>query len=382
MKSFQCVFLILIGLFFSQNASAITISGDISFPNSGAVTAFTRNVLVVAQNPLNVSDNQILSVPFNVGQRTRAYEISLPNNGHDWIISYQCSLCNQEGILTTAYVGVDGMVTQAEQARVLAGDQSIDNIDIELIGGTTIGGDISFPNSGAVTAFTRNVLVVAQNPLNVSDNQILNVPFNVGQRTRAYEITLPNNGHDWIISYQCSLCNQEGILTTAYVGVDGMVTQAEQARVLAGDQSIDNIDIELIGGTTISGDISFPNSGAVTAFTRNVLVVAQNPLNVSDNQILNVPFNVGQRTRAYEITLPNNGHDWIISYQCSLCNQEGILTTAYVGVDGMVTQAEQARVLPGSQNSSNINIFLVGEVMSDPAIDATLPSLFLLLLED
>ena len=121
MKSFQCVFLILIGLFFSQNASAITISGDISFPNSGAVTAFTRNVLVVAQNPLNVSDNQILNVPFNVGQRTRAYEITLPNNGHDWIISYQCSLCNQEGILTTAYVGVDGMVTQAEQARVLAG---------------------------------------------------------------------------------------------------------------------------------------------------------------------------------------------------------------------------------------------------------------------
>ena len=52
MKSLQITFVLIIGLLFSQSLFAMTISGNISFPNSQSVTNFTRNVLVVAENPL------------------------------------------------------------------------------------------------------------------------------------------------------------------------------------------------------------------------------------------------------------------------------------------------------------------------------------------
>ena len=359
MKSLQITFVLIIGLLFSQSLFAMTISGNISFPNSQSVTNFTRNVLVVAENPLNIFQNQILTVPFNVGQQSRDYSITLPDNGHDWRISYRCTLCNQEELLTTAYVGPEGMVTLAQQARIFPGNQDITNIDIDLITGSTISGTISFPSSQSVTAFTSNVVVVAENPFNVSQFQILTVPFNIGQQSRDYSITLPNNGHDWRISYRCALCNQEGILTDAYVGPLGMVTLAEDARILPGNQSISGINIDLIRSTTLSGTISFPDSESVTNNTRNVLVVAQNPLDASQNQILTVPFNVGQQSRDYSITLPDNGHDWRISYQCTLCNQVGVLTSAYVGAEGMVTVADDARSFSSSQSLSNINIDLI-----------------------
>ena len=116
---------VLFTLTFSLSAAAtITYSGSLSFPSGTSATSQTRTVLVVAENPANISQFEILTVPFSIGQTETNYTITLPDNGHDWRLRYSCSLCNAQGILTAGFYSSSGSVTQADDATILSGASS------------------------------------------------------------------------------------------------------------------------------------------------------------------------------------------------------------------------------------------------------------------
>ena len=353
-------------LVFSSNAAAtISYSGSVNFPPGTSATSETRTILVVAENPANIAQNQILTVPFIVGQTAADYTITLPDNGHDWRLRYSCSLCNAAGVLTQGFYSSSGSVSQASNATILSGDSSQSGIDIDLLTGVTISGELAFPSGNGATSQSRNILVIAENPLNISENQILNVSFAIGQNASDYTIVLPDNGHDWRVRYQCSLCNAQGLLTEGYYSTNGTVTTPAAASTLAGGVDHSNIDIQLTAGRTIAGELSFPSGLGANSFTRSIIIRAENPTNIAQNQLLIVSFNIGQASADYTITLPDNGHDWRISYQCALCNQQGIVTAGYYSSSGTVTSPGQASILPGDIDSSGIDINLVqGRVIS------------------
>ena len=357
---------VLFTLTFSLSAAAtITYSGSLSFPSGTSATSQTRTVLVVAENPANISQFEILTVPFSIGQTETNYTITLPDNGHDWRLRYSCSLCNAQGILTAGFYSSSGSVTQADDATILSGASSQTDIDINLLTGLTISGQLAFASGETATSQTSTILVIAENPLNIAENQILTVSFDIGESISDYSITLPDNGHDWRLRYQCSLCNAQGLLTQGYFSNNGTVTTASAATILAGGINHNNIDIQLVAGRTIEGELSFPTGlGAITS-TRSIIIRAENPLDITQNQLLIVSFNLGQRVTDYTITLPDNGHDWRLSYQCALCNQQGLITTGYYSDSGTVTSPDQATILPGDINSSDIDIDLIqGRVIS------------------
>ena len=357
---------VLFTLTFSLSAAAtITYSGSLSFPSGTSATSQTRTVLVVAENPANISQFEILTVPFSIGQTETNYTITLPDNGHDWRLRYSCSLCNAQGILTAGFYSSSGSVTQADDATILSGASSQTDIDINLLTGLTISGQLAFASGETATSQTSTILVIAENPLNIAENQILTVSFDIGESISDYSITLPDNGHDWRLRYQCSLCNAQGLLTQGYFSNNGTVTTASAATILAGGINHNNVDIQLIVGRTIEGQLSFPDGLSADASTRSIIISAENPFDITQNQLLVVGFNVGQRLADYSITVPDNGHDWRISYQCALCNQQGILTTGYYSVSGTVTSPDQASILPGDINSSDIDIALIqGRIIS------------------
>jgi len=344
-----------------------TIEGQLSFPAGLSANSQSRTILILAENPLNITQNQILTVPFTIGQNSRSYSITVPDNGHDWRISYLCSLCNAQGILTEGYYSDSGTVTSPNQATILSGTINHTGIDISLTEGRTIAGTISFPTGESATNQTSTILVIAENPLNITQSEILAVNFTVGQSNRDYSITIPDNGHDWRIRYQCSLCNAQGILTEGYYSANGTVSTAQQATALSGEINHTNINLDLLLGLRISGELSFPAGISATAQTRNVLVVAENPLNITQNQILTVTFSLGQRRQNYAISIPSNGHDWRVRYVCSLCNAIGVITEGYYSAAGTVSAANNATILSGATSSSGINIPFLGLSNPSPA---------------
>ncbi len=178
-----------------------------------------------------------------------------------------------------------------------------------------------------------------------------------GQSSQQYSATLPNDQTaSWVVSYYYW---GQNFVQHGYYSSSGTTWKYSKAAGLPGGQTQSGVDLTLLSGKTISGNISLPSGRNSPAGGIGFYVNAENIDHIYGTTRVSCFLPEGQTSSSYHLTLPNDTvlrFTFFYSYYGTDYVDRG-----YYSISGTQKKSDDATILSGGQDYSNINITVLSK---------------------
>lgn len=358
-----------------------TLSGKVYLPNnevapSGGVAiklnVSTDNGSVWNRND-DISVTKLLSIPR--GENTLAYSIMIPkstNKKAQYVISYTVG----DGYAPFGYYSDKGTIAvKADETLVdlNAGNQS--GVDIEILPGRKISGDIILGNRGTVPLKDMSFTMIAiqeGSKSNTTDDDIIitkEVEIEKGDEKESYSLIVPLNtiGNGYKVYYKY----KDGTyLENGYYNVDGTSRDEEQVTLVDVSNDVSGIDLITLPFTNICGKVSLPEEEEATEDGIEVNITALYIGSLSSKnddfyirQMITIPED--NHSTNYSLTVPIKNEGYILSYSTKV--NTGYDTTGYYCTDGTKTSKSSASIVETDEDTvTDIDLTILGSSNPSP----------------
>lgn len=366
----------------------ITLSGSLTAPAGPAPAEGIDTQIFFFSTDSSVSE----TIRYSIDEGDNSFDFSavLPNDAAlSYRVRYQCDPVNtSSGVCSSIYLtngyyqstATDNTVASSAEAQSLVGNSSNSMIDMTLIPGASVSGEIS-RIAAAGNANPVFLSVVAEDQSGGEPNGFKNIEIASGEDSAEYTVVVtPNPASSWIIRVACSSfvteagCSDYGQFT--YYDADTPVTfssaDVADADQLSGDTTHANIDMTLVGKKTISGHLMLPGRLLAPKGGTEFNVAAQRDTSGGgapsfDSVVVTIP--PGATSIPYSVPFADiDGAEWLLSVNCNDfatpigCAAVAAVTT-YYDVDNSPSfttlNRDEADLLSGAQNNPGTNLTLI-----------------------
>jgi hypothetical protein len=346
--------LFLLGLVFPAMADN-TIQGTVSLPVGDVAQVGGQHFTVNAEDITSGNSTVVKTVTIAEGQSSTAYSLSVPSDASaSWQISYDCGLLC-DSYVRVGYYSNTTTTWDKSAATILPGGADHSGIDMTLLTGDTISGQIFLPqgdvapNGGLwVSLFLRDSTV---------GFYFGRVKIEEGDASVAYKRVIPSLASaNWSVNYMCTGSACDPYYTFGWYSSSGTVWNSLDATMLPGSSDYNNIDLTLLRADHFSGRLFLPVGEVAPAggmrFDINISDVHTN------NQFLKM-FTVpaGYASVSYDMVVPYIPMaEWTAAYLCNSAACQSYVLKAYYLDGGMTLDESQATVFPSGTNYSQIDL--------------------------
>lgn len=271
-----------------ENATSLTISEEnLENINFTFIKGKVISGNVILPEGAQISDNSYFCISVQSDNNTpdfyeddfynSSYIEKLPENS----TSFPYSVCVMEnknyilsfdghginGALNRGFYTANGAVIDMKSASPISvGSSSLENIDVKLSKGVNIQGKITLPDNLVAPEEGISVMLSA-----VTDNgteEIWDDDYNAntdcyikaGENSGTYSMTVPqSSGTNYMLNYYLSQ-NKLGLFTEGYYTPDGVTRNYIEAKpLIISNNDLNNVDLTLLKGAVIKGNISLPD---------------------------------------------------------------------------------------------------------------------------
>lgn len=319
-----------------------SIRGKVSIPD-GKAPSGGLVLSITAENGKNSSSTN-MTIP--EGSTSKDYVLYItPGSGYK--IYY--NILNNEYVQKGYYNNLLGTVSSANKAEAInINDGNVSGVNLSLIENRKISGSVSLPSGMEAPENGVEVIITADNTVNKNS---INVIIPEGENSASYVLYM-TPAADYKLSYVTT--STLDYVKSGYYS--NSVTSVEQGSASLIDISTINrndINIELVKNTVLSGDIVLP-SGIAQKGGINVKVTASNS-KYSNN--INVSIPEGKSICSYLLPV-TPAADYTVSYQVS--SGLDYVPNGYYSILGTVSQKSSATAIDMSHDDNEgINITLI-----------------------
>lgn len=376
----NCLIFVLSFTFYIGLSQAAPITATISLPNGHVAPASGLQIFIQARDINAIEPFQSTFGMIMPGESSMNYTLAnvSNNNAADWRISYGCASSITDGCLdyvSTGFykAGITGNATykEGEASTIKQGS----NVNMTILEGIKMSGTMSMPFGVAPAGGADFRMWVRKNDFSLSFNHVFT--FAEGTNIHPFGITVPNDAAlDYEIRYECigsgafdTYCFDNFVRNGFFNSSvpNNTVADSNDAEQLQGNIARNDIDMQFLTGTTISGTVFLP-SGTAPASGIPIRVGAIDTQNGNLGGFRT--FTVAENTNSVDFRISvteDNLAAWRISASCdassnpSLCASLNYFTSFY-DADAFNTTTDSvsdADSLPGGQDHANINITLL-----------------------
>lgn len=357
--------LIVFSIFSSVSGQAIgaQISGSVFLPNGQVAPADGVSVRISFKDSRRVTPGYgegyaIVDIPEGVS--SASFTLETPDIiVASWHIKYTM-MNNSEKYYWFGYYASAGTISNRDLATPLPGGQDHSNIDITLIKAIKISGFIPSQNLNYIigrSLFSIRCAVIGSSS-HIPDEPYINFVGSVSvyNTPTTYTIIVPDIANiSFLIAYSYE---GDSYISTGYYSSTGTTWNSDEATLLEGGRDHTGIDISLIPGKTIRGDVSGKPVNDIGEWEVEISVVDVNGLAFGDSTkvssgryILNVPDVAGAFWRVnYQFSC-----SYYRNYRFDDC-QFGVVETGYYASTGTTWNQAEATFLGGGEDHSGINL--------------------------
>ncbi len=367
-----------LAIFYTNQANATsTISGSISLPGStvapaGGIPIVVRAIPVTGTGAIL----RLTTTSVQAGMNSVGFTINGLNNDlgtERWNVLINCDTRSENcGDYVATVFFASGSSGNAVFTLAEADDvgSAANNVNVSLQTGTTFSGNISLPSGSAPAEGVDVNVTIRQVGGNLRGG--LSVTIQPGETSAEYKATLPSlDTGSYTIKYDCpgpsattfsQFCVNNFLAEGFYNGNEpgNTVETVSLAQNLPGNISLSGLDMQLLTGFSISGNLSIA-SGAVSEDT-TFTMVATDFVNNNPPVRIAVSIDQGQASTQYALSIPSDTlARWRVEYFCGAsdiaCSQ--FLRGFYDAddpVDTTTLSPGEADTLNGGQDHSGINL--------------------------
>lgn len=320
------------------------ISGNISLPNDEVAPAGGIELRIIASE--DAYSDEILTI--NEGESSTDYSIKVPDTEETsyYYVYYSISSDNADYVQRGYYNKYNTVYERGERTYINIKQDDTTNINLELITGIPISGQVSLPN-GEVVSYVQGIEldIEAEGDYYFSDS----ITIETRKNSANYTVIVPNTGRqeEYVMGYYSYNNKIKGYVNEQYC----------INSVVINESGIDNIDIELITGVSINGTISLIEGEVAPYGGIELDVVAWE----NDHYETELYIEEGQNSTSYTLTVPVS--DEVNEYEISYWLEdeiEGYLTYAFYSTNGTTNEWSEATIVEVSnQDIYGIDIELM-----------------------
>lgn len=347
------------------------VSGSISLPDD-ELAGTDMKLGAIAMSVSSTCQSQFINnhwgLTIDQGTNSTDYQMLIPDDVGDYVVGYELEQ-NYPGYVLRNYYNVAGEIVRTCDATKLDSSTDQPGINVTVKKGHTLSGTVTLP-TGYTPSGDLNFGIVAYRLEEMSHGGWTRyfitdhwVNMALGTTSIPYEFTVPEETGDYIVSYYFSDPPSD-LMKEAFYSTSGMMAAADQATQLPASQ--DNPAIHLVfqevSTNSLSGTISLPAGYTLTEDVRMAVVVKRIMTTeygwytefLTDHW-LNFPMD--QTSIPYELFVPNNAGNYIVSYYISDPPQ-GLRMDAYYAENGMESSPAEATELSSAIPQNSIDIVL------------------------
>lgn len=352
--------------FYESDATLITTSTAVSNINLQLLTG--NRITGVARVPAEIPPRQnpvefrIFATDRNNSENNQSFQINtaietpyileIPTDPDAaWEISYSCQNCPE--FLEKGFYSTTAPGNYKTEATILAGGQNHANVDISLIRGVELSGSIGYPGMETAPADGLTVLLQIEETTNNREpfSRILNIP--AGANASSWALRVPDDPSDtWRIRYSCFSC--DGFVTTGYYAIPEAQVAPASATLVSSTGVTSDLNLNLIRGNSISGNLVIPGGGIASGDGWEVRVSATDIQNGQPLALETITIPAGSTSAAFGLTVsPTAASQWRLDYSCSVC--PGFLDRAFYDANSSTEDLDSAALLTGATDHAGLN---------------------------
>ncbi len=290
------------------------------------------------------------------------YEITVYPRYSKYYVFY--SLEGKEYV-ENGYYSPTGTLTKLDEDNcVINIECDVDDINLYVLNGVKVTGKIIYPYEQVALKDLSGELVITSN-----DQISRSYEFTIKKDSSYadFEFVVPHDLGDFTLSY-ATVDDRISPAVVGYYNAVGTTTYRSKAqRLEPKNDSIGDLQFVILGCDKISGILKLPDDMESFVQSREFEVLAQDKYDDGNNSYKYIDTCVlepGERSSSFEILVPQDFDDVILS--CSLSREStsdtSSITESYLGIDGMVLDKENAKIInPGQSNSTDIEIYPIGD---------------------
>ncbi len=249
-----------------------------------------------------------------------------------------------------------GTTWDKSSATILPGGSDLTGIDLTLLPGSRISGQVSLPAGELAPAGGLYVhLDFSDRDRHLTHSKFVHIP--AGEASAPYGIALlPDATANWAVSYRLSKGGM--YLSQGYYSASGTTWKASEAALLAGDSSHPDSNLTLLTGKRISGSLSLPAGDVASAKSMTLRMAVEDESGVEANWQY-ITIKRGHRSAGYTLaTIPDDTKSWIASYSYPYENTPYSRSGFYNSIATTWNKAA-ATILAGGADHSDINLVVL-----------------------
>ena len=346
----------------SLAAADNTISGTVSLPGSATAPDGGMSLMIYTYDQNYNYYHSRVDIP--EGETATSYSITVPTDlSLIWTVYY--SFNDNYLYVNRGYYTIDGTRMNRSSATVLTGGSDYSGVDLTLLAYKTISGTVSLPASEAAPGEGISLKIVVGNQYTsrfycVEDSftfgyDYTEVDIPEGETSATYSINVPEDESViWKVRYNIS--RDYPYLFKGYYNAGGTRPDPSFATALTGGSDYSGIDITLLKGITISGNVSLPGSEAAPGGGISLYVSAEDQNYNKYYSTVLIPE--GETSVYYSINVPDKGSSvWTV--KCYFYSGYPYFSEGYYNVDGTTWDESSATPLTGGGDYTGINLTLL-----------------------
>ncbi|WP_296802745.1 hypothetical protein [Thiolapillus sp.] len=335
--------LVLFGAGFPVYADNV-ISGTVFLPGGDVAQTGGQRVLVYV-NDTGSDQSVSKSVVIPQGNSSQSYSINVPANGAaQWEVAYDLGLlANQSYVRVGYYAAAAGTTWDKSAATLLAGGADHGGIDLALLNGDRISGNVLLPSGEVAPAGGLSIGITIRDSVHGFYFGV--APIAAGASSATYKMVVPSLGAaNWSVKYSCSGSGCEPYYLTGYYAASGTTWNFLDATLLPGGSDHDDVDLTLLHGDHFSGRLFLPAGEVAPAGgTRFDVSITNTHTNDRFQRIFTVL--AGDAFVSYDMVVPYiPTAEWTVGYLCNSAACQSYVQKAYY-LDGGMTLDESLATL-------------------------------------
>lgn len=292
------------------------------------------------------------------GASSATYSLAVPSDGSDQIkLSY--AYAGDASYLPQAYYSNSGSVESREQATALAGGRDHDSIDFAVVEGIRFSGRVNLPSGEVASSGGIFVTVSVYDRNNYQHFPQTGVYIKTGATSAPYSLVLPSRPNAALaLSYEYDRrWGELKYLRKGHYATTGTTWDAAAATLLDAHGSREDLNLTLLVGSRISGNLSLP-AGQVAP--SGGLIVKVTASGQPDYALVEQSFFIDQGVSSIPYSLavkPLALQRWKVYYKYR--GREAFDSFGYHAATGTTWERDQATPLIGSSDFTGIDLDLI-----------------------
>lgn len=293
------------------------------------------------------------------GESSADYEIFVPAEfDNTWVVGFICfSGC--EPFHPEGYLGPVGMLSNPYAARPFASGQDHSNVDLTVMDRVTVSGTVRVADGSPLPAGGLGYSISGFEETDPADylphipNADAETSLNAAGIAYPFSLTLPAEpGNFRRLRLDC-LGDCGDFASRYFHHPAGAVWDSDGAALLPADSDVSGLEIVLLPGTGISGEMSMAAPVLPGGYISRIGAVGSDGSGPYYSTALD--FVADGNPQAYTLAVPDrSGVDWQVYYQCTYCT--GHVRKGFYSSGGTRFTPGEATWLSGAMSHSGIDL--------------------------